>query len=98
MKITEKDSTNIPFVLVPTIYAYNLPLTKADLANAKAPDFAEMNGRKFAYYDVELNIVKQPPDEFVFELPAMTINGTVYPAIIIRYTKKVGTWIIPLNC
>lgn len=98
MKITEMDSTSIPFTLVPTIYAYNLPLTKADLVNARVPDFADMDGRKFAYYDVELNIDKQPPDEFVLELPTMTINGIGYQTTAIRYTKKIGTWIIPINC
>lgn len=98
MKITEKNNNSILFTLVPTIYAYNLPLTKADLVNARVPDFADMDGRKFTHYDVELNVAKQPSDEFVLKLPAMTINGVIYPATAIRYTKKFGVGIIPINC
>lgn len=98
MKLYQDNGAKILFDLADDKYAYNLPLTRADLANAYAPDLSAMDGNKFSYYDVILSVTQQLPDEFILELPPMTINGISYPATNITYAKKHGVWIMPINC
>lgn len=92
------DGTKVLFDMGNNIYAYNLPLTRANLKQAHIPSLGPMIGREFAYYDIGLNITRQLPAQFILELPPMTINGVKYPATDILYTKKSGAWITPANC
>lgn len=98
MKLYRTDETGISFSTVNNLFAYNLPLTSANLANAHSFDVNEMDGNKFSFYDVVLNVTQQLPNEFILELPPMIINGISYPATNITYAKKHGIWVMPINC
>ncbi|HEV2332840.1 MAG TPA: hypothetical protein VGV16_06725 [Gammaproteobacteria bacterium] len=77
-------------------YAYNLPYTNSSPRHTIDTD--TVDGSKFAGYDYVLIIHSQLPDEFTYTVPMMTIDGITYPSTDVRFVRKSGFWIVPINC
>lgn len=96
MKVSQMNGTSIPFAS--DTYAYNLPFTSADMPNHHMIESDAVDGKSFSFYEYVVKLNSPLPDEFMFTIPTMTINGVVYPSFEVKFVKKSGFWIVPLNC
>ena len=76
--------------------AYNPPFTNTSPRHSIDSD--TVNGHEFSYYEYILVVHSELPDEFTYTVPKMTIDGVTYPSIDVRFVRKSGFWIIPINC
>jgi hypothetical protein len=96
ISVRQLDGTVIPFAS--DTYAYNLPFTSADIPHHQTIVGDSVDGKTYAWYEYLIKLQSPLPDEFMFTMPSMSIDGVSYPSSVVRFVKKSGLWIIPLNC
>lgn len=95
-KVVSPDGSYPPFSI--KSYVYNLPFTSFDLPNHRTIASDSIDGNAFSFYEYVIFIHSKLPEKFIYTIPQMIINGISYSSTEVKFTRKSGFWILPLNC
>lgn len=97
LRVVDDAGNRLPIELK-GIYAHKsgIPITlnsNNDLINSNA-----LSGQDYSLYEVEVQFISDAPDQFIFVIPSMTINGVSYADTSINFSRQFGWWMQFLNC
>jgi len=97
LKVVDDAGNRLP-IEIKGIYAHKAgaPITLS--SNIESISGDTLTGQDYSLYEVEVQFVNDAPDDFIFIIPSMTINGVSYADTNITFNRQFGWWVQFTNC